>query len=102
MKRVRESLSTGCLLLVCLASAPATFAQDLVINEFMASNDQFTNATGETHDWIEIYNASTGAIDLAGWHLTDNDGNLDKWTFPATNLAPQDFLLVYASGSNMT
>ena len=36
----------------------------------------------------------------AAWHLTDDAGSLSKWTFPATNLAPDSYLIVFASGKN--
>ena len=76
MKRVWEMLATGCIALIFAAGASRALAQELVINEFMAANDStLTNAQGETHDWIEIYNISSNTIDLDGWHLTDNDGN---------------------------
>jgi hypothetical protein len=68
---------------IVLASQP-------VITEFMASNSSdFRDGDGNASDWIEIYNPTAQAINLAGWHLTDDDENLDKWTFPA---APQAVL----------
>jgi hypothetical protein len=75
-----------------LAAAP-------VISEFMASNDStLADATGTFRDWIEIFNAGDEALDLAGWHLTDNAGNLAKWTFPSAQLAAGEFLIVFATG----
>ena len=72
----------------------------LRINEFMAINDStLTNSLNELSDWIEIYNSTTGTVDLTGWHLTDNAGDLTKWTFPTTNLAADGYLLIYADGS---
>ena len=54
-----------------------------LITEFMASNDSTLNdGDGNSSDWIELYNPTAAAIDLAGWHLTDDSGNLTKWTFP--------------------
>ncbi len=55
---------------------------------------------GNSSDWIEIHNPTPEAIDLAGWHLTDNAGELDKWTFPSlpqSVLDPNEYLLVFAS-----
>src|SRR5262249_11905591 len=40
-------------------------------------------------------------INLAGWHLTDELDNPDKWTFPSlaqSVLDPGEFLIVFASG----
>ena len=51
-------------------------------------------------DWIELHNTGGASVPLAGWHLTDTPTNLTKWTFPATNLAPGGYLIVFASGKN--
>ena len=53
-------------------------------------------------DWIELYNNSSEAVDLAGWYLTDNPSNTTKWQFPSDMgseliLEPGDFLIVFAS-----
>lgn len=69
-----------------------------VITEFMASNSTtIDDGLGGSSDWVEIYNSSNSAIDLGGWHLTDNDSNPTKWTFPTTILESQQYLLVFAS-----
>src|SRR5262249_1202130 len=39
---------------------------------------------------------------LGGYHLTDNTDNLSKWTFPAIDLGPGGYLVVFASGKNRT
>jgi len=73
-----------------LAAAP-------IISEFVASNDNgLSNDTGGESDWIEIYNAGDMAIDLAGYTLTDDAGETDKWTFPSVNLAAGSYLIVFA------
>src|SRR5688572_10097290 len=64
-------------------------AGDPVINEFLA-----VNSSGD--DWIEIYNPGQ-AMDLAGWHLTDDINDLGKWTFPSTTpLGSGEYLIVTA------
>ncbi|MBN1124286.1 MAG: lamin tail domain-containing protein, partial [Sedimentisphaerales bacterium] len=73
--------------------------QQLVINEFMASNDAFLrDEDGMTSDWIEIFNPSSVAISLNGWYLTDSIDRLDKWRFPDITIGPEEYLVVYASG----
>ena len=69
----------------------------LFINEFMASNNAtIADAAGEFDDWVEIYNASAGTIDLGGMFLTDKPDNLDKWDFPeGTSIDAGDFLIVW-------
>ena len=75
-----------------------------IITEFMASNDKtLVDGDGVSSDWIEIHNPTAAPVNLAGWHLTDNPDNLDKWTFPAAPqsiLEPGEYLLVFASGKN--
>jgi hypothetical protein len=73
-----------------------------LITELMAANENtLTDAAGIASDWIEIYNPTDAVVDLAGWHLTDSAGNLDKWTFPedpVSVLDPGEYLVVFASG----
>lgn len=81
--------------------APLAKAQMLVISEFMASNQSgLLDEDGDDEDWIEIYNPGASAVDLAGWHLTDDRNDLTKWTFPAVTLEPAQSLLVFASDKN--
>ncbi len=69
------------------------------INEFLAINhgpafDDFAH----TSDWIEIKNPGPGAVDLAGWSLTDEPDIAGKWIFPAITLNAGEFVVVRASG----
>jgi len=38
-------------------------------------------------DWIEVYNDSATATNLAGWRLTDNASDPVQWAFPSTHIA---------------
>lgn len=80
-----------------LSSAP-------LITEVMAVNDStLADGDGEFSDWIEIHNPTASAIDLSGWHLTDNASNLDMWIFPssAQSMIPAgSYLVVFASGQS--
>jgi hypothetical protein len=71
---------------------------DVVINEFMASNDAtVADQDGEYDDWIELYNNSAEAIDLSGYFLSDDPGNLLKWELPAgTEIGAGGYLIVWA------
>jgi len=72
-----------------------------VISEFMADNDSvLADEDGAFSDWIEIRNPEGVAISLAGYHLTDDAGNLTKWTFPAVNLNAGATLVVFASNKD--
>lgn len=76
---------------------------DIIISEFVASNNAIlADFEGEFSDWIEIYNNGAGAINLAGWTLTDDASDTTKWTFPSRVLAPGEFLIVFASNKDLT
>ena len=73
-------------------------SSDVFINEFLSSNDTIAVA-GIFDDWIEIYNSGP-ALDLGGWHLTDDPNDLTQWTFPAgANLGTGEYLVMIANGS---
>jgi len=78
-----------------------SFAQEIVINEFMASNSDFLfDEDGDDVDWIEIYNNTDRDISLFGYALSDRPGDISKWRFPDTVLVARSFLLVFASGKD--
>ncbi|HRZ99598.1 MAG TPA: CotH kinase family protein [Candidatus Paceibacterota bacterium] len=90
-------------LTVVLAFVPTRLAaaEELILSEFMAANStSLADEDGEYSDWIEIYNAGEQAVNLAGWWLTDDTNNLSRWQFPATNLNPHAFLVVFSSGKD--
>ena len=71
---------------------------DLVINEFMASNDEtVADQDGEFDDWIEIYNNSSTSIDLEGYYLSDDATDLTQWAFPAgSSIDANGYVVVWA------
>jgi hypothetical protein len=72
-----------------------------VISEFLASNRQgLKDEDGEFQDWIELRNTGSTTVSLQGWFLTDSSAQLAKWKVPATNLPPQQRLMVFASGKD--
>ena len=80
---------------------PLCAQTELAITEFMAANTSgLRDEDGDTSDWIEIHNASAGPVSLEGWFLTDTPGWLTRWRFPATDLPPDGFLIVFASGKD--
>lgn len=96
-------LRLALLLCLCLAAVQRGLAADpgLQISEFLASNvGGRLDQDGDSSDWLEIYNSTAAAVNLAGWHLTDDSADLSKWTFPSTNIGPGQFLIVVASGKN--
>ncbi len=77
----------------------------LRINEILASAINTNNAynrdeDGQLQDWIEIYNYGTNSINLAGFGITDDKDDPFKWTFPSTNIAPGQYMVIFASEKN--
>jgi hypothetical protein len=77
----------------------------LRINEVLASALNTNNAynkdeDGQLQDWVEIYNYGTIPVNLAGFGLTDDKDDPFKWTFPATNIASGQYIVVFASEKN--
>ncbi len=74
------------LLVACLFSL-ASVRSDLVINELHYSPDVKTDPV----EFVELYNAGTTRVDLAGWALADGVA----FQFPAgTSIGPGEFLVV--------
>ena len=86
-----------------LCSVFVASGQNVRISEFMANNDRVLAAPdGEFPDWIEIENADIAPVDLGGWYLTDDPLALNKWQLPSVTLPAGRFLVVFASGKNLT
>jgi CotH kinase protein/Lamin Tail Domain/Secretion system C-terminal sorting domain len=71
---------------------------DVVINELLADNlVDATDESSEHEDWIELYNKGLAAVDLSGYHMSDNQLDLTKWEIPSgTILAPDNYLIIWA------
>ena len=70
---------------------------DLVINEFLASNDSTAaDQDGEYDDWIELYNNTDDVISLAGYFMSDDGNDLTQWAFPDTVIAANGYLIIWA------
>ena len=76
---------------------------DVVINEFMASNDNtLDDAEGDSSDWIELYNGTSGTINLDGYYLTDDLTNPSKYAIPSFSFQSGRFLVLFASDKETT
>ncbi len=101
--RIRRLLRGRVLsLLSVLLSAVALDAQTVQINELQSANDRtLLDEDGDSSDWIELWNPGPMACDLSNWGLSDNGNEPFKWVFaPGTLLAPESFLVVFASGKD--
>lgn len=72
----------------------------IYISEVVTANGSYTDSDGDYSDWIEIHNRGDEKQNLAGYCLTD-DANKDSWwEFPEVEIAPGEYLLVFASGKD--
>lgn len=74
----------------------------VVINEYSASNlSQFIDNHSDYEDWIELYNIGTTAVNVGGYHLSDDSTLATKYTIPAgTTIPANGFLRFWCSGRN--
>jgi hypothetical protein len=72
----------------------------LWLNEVAPQNlSGITDGAGDRDPWIELFNAGSDPISLAGVYLSDNYTNLTQWAFPpSATLDPGQFLVVWADG----
>jgi hypothetical protein len=72
----------------------------VVINEYSVSNlDTYSDNYGEYPDWLELYNASTVAVDLKDYYLSDDTTKPTKWRFPSSSpIAAHGYKKIWISG----
>lgn len=72
-------------------------AGDIVINEFQADNQStITDQDGEFDDWIELYNNTSTSIDLSGYYLSDDAGQVFKWAIPSgVSITANGYLIIW-------
>lgn len=76
-----------------------TAVSELVINEFMADNDNvISDQLGEFEDWIEIFNNTNDSIYLGDYYLTDDATEPMQWRMPSEYIVGGGFKLIWASG----
>ncbi len=75
------------------------------INEYSVSNSTltagtvFTDNTGGTPDWVELYNAGSSAVTIGGWNMSDDPNDITKYTLPSgTSIPAGGFLRIWCSG----
>ena len=98
-----RALVLGLLLVGLTTAAPRAqaTAPGILITEVLAANTRtVTDDRGRYSDWIELHNPTDTPISLAGYTMTDDPDEPDKWRLPFTTLAPGAFLVVWASGDN--
>lgn len=92
-------LSMKQLLGFALLLFPSFFWAQVTINEASNSNGStVVDSDGSASDWIELYNASSTAVNLQGYGLSDKSAQPLKWLFPNQVIPANGFLVVLASG----
>ncbi|MFT5684893.1 MAG: hypothetical protein ACI8RZ_005838, partial [Myxococcota bacterium] len=72
----------------------------LLLNELLASNTTYgKDGSGNSADWIELYNASEDPIELGDYALGDGSEEA-PWSLPDEALAPGGYRLLWASGED--
>jgi hypothetical protein len=85
-------------LLGVIAPATTIVRNQLLVSEFMANNDAaLLDEDGDASDWIEVWNSTNATINLSGYYLSDSQAIPGQWAFPAWTLAPNEYLIVFAS-----
>lgn len=76
---------------------------ELMISEVINANKSYLlQPDGGYYDWIELYNRSGAPINLSGYALSNNAKNPAKWVFPDVTIGAGQYLVVLASGKNVT
>ncbi|MFT4638116.1 MAG: hypothetical protein ACI8T1_001434 [Verrucomicrobiales bacterium] len=75
---------------------------DILISEVMTDNeDTLLAADGSSPDWLELHNDGAESVNLAGFFLTDDPEDLNKWELPSLDLAAGGFVVILASGDDL-
>lgn len=72
------------------------------VNEISADNGMYVNDQFKKDDWIELYNTTDRAIDLAGMYISDDEAQPQKFQIPGndiqnTVIEPHSHLVLWAS-----
>ena len=88
------------VLALALACVGSNAAAQILIGEVDAFG-ALPDVLGEGEDWIEVWNAGDQPASLAGLFLSDDGAEWNKWPLPAVTLAPDQRLIVFASGRDV-
>jgi hypothetical protein len=95
-------LAFSLLSVACGSETNKSSENPIRINELQSSNTVFTDpADGKAPDWIELYNGGDEPVDLAGYFLTDDSADLNKFTFTTDAvIAGKGVLQLWADGAD--
>lgn len=79
---------------------PTIYVPELFLNEICSINNSYPDENNQLDDWIELYNADTSTVNIAGYKITNNLSNPSLFTFPQvssqTTMAPGSFKILWA------
>lgn len=88
-------------LLLLITILPLIAFGQLRLNEASNANgNTIILPSGETPNWIEMYNGSSTPLNSGGFGLSDHRNTPLKWIFPSTSIAPFGYLVVLATNNN--
>ena len=72
----------------------------VVINEYSTNETQtLLDDEGDFVSWVELYNKGSESVNLRSFSLTDDEADIQKWTFPDVTVEAGKYLVVYLSGN---
>ena len=93
------------ILYICLSAQAAKAGnKDIVINEIMAANVSYMlDRTYNYNGWVELYNASDKSINLAGYKISDEANNPDKFKFPENigEIAAGEYKIIFFDNNEL-
>ena len=101
---INKKIGVLLLFMVLLSfSAQAQRTTSVKINEVLVINeDNFVDDYGKRHAWIELFNNSSGTVNLAGCYLTNDKSNPKMYMIPKgdvlTKIPPRQHTLFWADG----
>src|SRR5688572_15104615 len=96
MKTFYAAVLVGCLLpFIALKAAEPVITEIMPLNERILADED-----GQFKDWIEIHNPGATPVNLGGYSLSDKPLEPAKWIFPAAQLPPGGYLVIFASGKD--
>ena len=102
-KRIWIGSITGLLVVagLCLGfEKNVKVKETVVINEVCSFNVRtIKDGIHDGSDYVELYNGTENVISLKGWHISDNDNEMSKYTFPECEISPGEHLTLYSNGT---
>jgi hypothetical protein len=94
--RSLDLLRSWVTLLFLLGFTLSSSSQTILINEVLFHQFEGSAPRSDDHDWVELFSVEAQDIDLDGWVLLNQAGDL-LYTFPAVSLPPAGHLVVHFS-----